>query len=93
MHADVRLHRPELRLPPELHRTIDELRKRITELEDALAVSHAAHSSTQHRLLQPDKMKIGLAQTKSDADGAEERRDDSKHGLDMLMIADNGRAQ
>jgi hypothetical protein len=77
---------------PELHRTIDELRRRITELEDALAVSHAAHSSTQHRLLQPDKMKIGLGQTKLDADGTEER-DDSKHGLDMLMIADNGRAQ
>lgn len=37
-------------------------------------------------------MKIGLGQTKLDADGAEER-DDSKQGLDMLMIADNGRAQ
>ena len=37
-------------------------------------------------------MKIGLAETKLDADGTEER-DDSKHGLDMLMIADDGRAQ
>lgn len=77
---------------PDLHRTIDDLRKRIGELEDALAVSHAAHSSTQHALLQPDKLKIGFVQAKLDADGTEEQ-DDSKHSLDTLMIADNGRAQ
>jgi hypothetical protein len=38
-------------------------------------------------------MKIGFVQANLDADGAEEQQDDSKHGLDTLMIADNGRAQ
>ena len=37
-------------------------------------------------------MKIGFVQANLDADGAEEQ-DDSKHSLDTLMIADNGRAQ
>ena len=37
-------------------------------------------------------MKIGFVQAKLDADGTEEP-DDSRHSLDTLMIADNGRAQ
>ncbi|KIO25882.1 hypothetical protein M407DRAFT_24844 [Tulasnella calospora MUT 4182] len=42
----------------ELHEKISELQGRITELEDALTVSHAAHSSHPHPLLRPDLLAL-----------------------------------
>ncbi|KAG8951810.1 hypothetical protein FRC04_005502 [Tulasnella sp. 424] len=42
----------------ELHEKISELQSRITDLEDALGVSHAAHSSHPHPLLRPDLLAL-----------------------------------
>lgn len=42
----------------ELHEKISELQGRITDLEDALTVSHAAHSSHPHPLLRPDLLAL-----------------------------------
>ncbi|KAG9017106.1 hypothetical protein FRB90_001710 [Tulasnella sp. 427] len=42
----------------ELHEKISELQNRITDLEDALTVSHAAHSSHPHPLLRPDLLAL-----------------------------------
>ncbi|PVG02035.1 hypothetical protein CPB86DRAFT_805078 [Serendipita vermifera] len=77
----------------ELHGQIDSLRSRVKELEEALATSHASHSTSVHELLTPEssessKLRPTAAISRLDQD------DNRLHTeFDALMISDTGKMQ
>lgn len=73
----------------ELHRQIEDLRSRVRELEEALAVSHSSHSNTVHELLVSDSVKASGEVYQSGE--AEESRLHAE--FDALMISDTGAMQ
>ena len=76
-----------------LHRKIEEMGRRIRELEDALAIMQASVSSERHPLLQDEHLKIKFPPEHSKDNDIQTSGLELADGLGTLSMSEEGHAR